>query len=257
MQNYLAHILLIDDQPEALKDVVKLLIAKNFRVSQASSPQSGLHRARAILPDLIVLDLYMPGMNGFSLCRLLQEDTATRDIPIIFLSSSLLVEDRIKGLELGGVDFVSKPCYPPELLARIRVHLQLHRSTDKLNKNPAGTTERPEQVVLNAAVKLILSNLQDVPTLAEIAQAVGTSDKTLLRIFRHELGTTVFAFVREAKINQAKSLLANNPTLPIEDIAALLGFSSAANFSTAFKSREGLSPSQYRRIFSAESQELS
>lgn len=248
MSNDVEHILLVDDQPLDLSEVVKLLKSRHYRVSQASSPRSGYHRARTLKPDLIVLDLYMPGMDGFSLCRLLKEDASTKHIPVIFLSSSKTVEERIEGLELGGVDFVTKPCSPEELLARIRVHLQLLKAHCQQDAAPGDTADPPELVMLNAATRLIQSDLENVPTLPEIARAVGTYEKKLLQIFRNELGTTVFAFIREARMEKAKSLLADNTLIPVEEIAAMVGFRSPANFSTAFRKREGVSPSHYRRI---------
>lgn len=252
MNTELPHILLIDDQPVELSQIVILLQSHNFRVSQTSDPQSGYNRARAQQPKLIVLDLYMPGMDGFSVCRLLKEDPATREIPVIFLSSSISVEERIEGLELGGVDFVTKPCSPEELLARIRVHLQLHRNRSAPSPAPAQRPESADGVILNAATRLIQAELENVPALEDIARAVGTYEKKLLQIFRRELGLTVFAYVREARMDKARTLLRDHPEMSIEEVANLVGFQSSANFSTAFRKKEGLSPRRYRRIYSGE-----
>ena len=241
------HILVIDDSPEDIRALLAILRAQPWRLSIASDPRQGYQRALALRPDLIVLDVRMPGMDGFTLCRLLREAPATQRTPVIFLSSASTVEERIEGLTLGGVDYVLKPFAAEEVLARIRIHLQLAwRDEVVAPVEPAPAMQDPDQVMLRAAMRFIAQNLGELPSLAEIARKVGTHDKRLSSIFREHLGTTVFAYVREARLRKGQELLADS-RLSVQDIAELVGFRSACNFTTAFRERQGLTPSQYRQ----------
>ncbi|WP_263145044.1 helix-turn-helix domain-containing protein [Pseudomonas sp. RIT-PI-AD] len=240
-------ILIIDDTPEELRALCTLLRAHGFRLSLASEAHQGYQRALALQPALILLDVHMPQMNGFTLCRLLREAPATQRVPIIFLTSASSVDERLEGLSLGGVDYVLKPCVPEEVLARIRIHLQLI-----WRDSPASAVSAPverldtDQVILRAAIRFIDQRLGELPGLGEIAREVGTHDKRLSSIFREHLGMTVFAYIREARLRRGQALLLDSD-MSIQDIADLVGFRSACNFTTAFRERLGLTPSQFRQ----------
>lgn len=242
------HILLIDDKPDELTPLLSLLSSSNMRLSVSDTPRQGYHRALALKPDLIMLDLHMPSLDGFALCRLLQEAPALQHTPVLFLSAANTLEERLTALKLGGVDFISKPYSAEEVLARIHIHLKLSRlhSPSILTGDEAPETDADE-LTLRAAVRLLQENLATPPSLEELAKAIGTYEKRLLKIFRERLGTTVFAFIREARLKRARELLVNHQ-MTIEDIAGVVGFSSAANFSTAFKKQEGVSPREYRNL---------
>ncbi|SDT96678.1 response regulator transcription factor [Halopseudomonas salegens] len=250
------HILLIDDNLDDLAPLVTCLKSANMRVSLASVARKGYHLALALKPDLIVLDLYMPGMDGFSICRLLREEPKLNRTPIIFLSSTRQLDDRLTGLQLGSVDFVTKPYAAEEVLARIRIHLRLSslqtapevHAADAIEPNDAQPHVDCDELLIRAATRLILENLAEPPSLDDLAKSVGTNQKRLLGVFRQRHGMTVFAYIRELRLQQAKHLL-RGTQLPIDDIAASVGFSNSANFATAFKSHEGIPPREYRKSF--------
>ena len=239
-------ILVIDDTPEILQTLLQQIRAQGWRLSLASEGRQGLQRALALRPDLILLDVRMPQMDGFTLCRLLREAPETRDVPVIFLTSAGSLEERLEGLELGGVDYVLKPFEPAEVLARMRVHLQLARRARLAPVTEESAATDAEQLILRAALRLIEQNLAELPPLVEIARRVGTHDKRLSAIFRNLLGTTVFAHVRELRMRHGQSLLADSD-MSVQDIAAQVGFNSACNFTTAFRERHGMTPSQFRQ----------
>lgn len=245
-------ILLIDDQPEGLGPLVKLLQSQGFQIFQSSSARIGYQRAHAITPDLILLDLYMPEMDGLAVLRLLRESPQTSDIPVIFLSSTASVDDRLSGFELGAVDFVCKPCMPEEVLARIRVHLGRGPRESGFEAVSGDENMGQDDVLLQAALRILEQRLSDPPTVIELARSVGTHDKRLLRVFRTHLGTTVSAYSRQLRMELARRLLKND-TISIEEVAAQAGFKNAANFSTAFRREEGLSPRQFRQRSLADS----
>ncbi|QLF92698.1 response regulator [Pseudomonas sp. ABC1] len=239
------HILVIDDSPEDIRSLLLLLRQQSWRLSVASDARQGYQRAQALRPDLILLDVRMPGMDGFTLCRLLREAPVTQLLPIIFLTSSGALDERLEGLTLGGVDYVLKSCAPEEVLARIRIHLQLAQRGNAALVPAQAESVSTDQVVLRAAMRLIGQSLDSMPSLAEIARKVGTHDKRLSAIFREQLGMTVFAYVREERLRRGQELLADSE-MSVQDISELIGFRSACNFSTAFRERLGVTPSQFR-----------
>ncbi|WP_341678876.1 two-component system response regulator [Niveibacterium sp. SC-1] len=125
-------VLLVDDTHDNLTLMTDLLKGL-YKVKAATSGEKALRVARSENPpDLILLDIMMPGMDGYEVCRQLKLDAATRDIPVIFLTALSDVEDESKGLELGAVDYLSKPVSPPIVLARVKNHLLLKASADFL-----------------------------------------------------------------------------------------------------------------------------
>ncbi len=130
----MATILIIDDQPVNLKMLVGLLKEYDYKLLVAVNGEQALDILAKQQPDIILMDIMMPGMNGFELCRAVKEDIKNVDIPIIFLSALTEEGDKIKGFEAGGVDFISKPFYEKEVLLRINTHLTLLRQKRQLQK---------------------------------------------------------------------------------------------------------------------------
>src|ERR1700685_1682297 len=118
-------ILIVDDSPINVELLDGLLRAEGFLTITASDGPAARAMARAELPDLILLDVMMPGESGFETCAALKADPITVDTPIIFLSALDDVKSKVKGLKIGGVDYVSKPVHGEEVLARVRVHLRI------------------------------------------------------------------------------------------------------------------------------------
>lgn len=127
-------VLVVDDVAKNLQLASSVLRKSGYRVSPASSGKQALERIENIRPDIILLDLMMPEMSGLEVCRRLKSDAATADIPIIFLTASNEMEDLLNAFEMGAVDYVGKPFYASELLARVRIHLELKHSREQLQK---------------------------------------------------------------------------------------------------------------------------
>jgi sigma-B regulation protein RsbU (phosphoserine phosphatase) len=126
-----ATVLAVDDTPENL-DVVKGLLSDDYVVKAATSGGMALKIIEKQKPDLILLDIMMPGMDGYEVCRRLKENDETRDIPVIFLTAMEQTTDEAQGFELGAADYITKPVNPPILKARVRTHLALKQSMDEL-----------------------------------------------------------------------------------------------------------------------------
>lgn len=242
------HILLIDDQPDAVGALIAAMRARGWRVSVASDGAQGCRRAELLAPDLILLDVRMPRMDGFAVCRRLREQARTRHTPVLFLTTADSPEERLEGLSNGAVDYVMKTCAPAELLARIQIHLELaRRAAQPASAVPALPAD---EVTLRAAQRLIGEELAALPPLAKVAERVGTNERRLSEIFRRQLGTTVFAWVREARLREARRLLTDTP-MDVQEVARAVGFRGAGNFTTAFRERHGVTPSRYREEWRA------
>ena len=113
-------ILIVDDEPDAIELIDFNLRAAGFRTAAAMSGDEALKQAREILPDLIVLDLMLPEVDGLEVCKILRRNPATADVPIVMLTAKASELDRILGLELGADDYVTKPFSPRELVLRIK-----------------------------------------------------------------------------------------------------------------------------------------
>lgn len=127
-----ASILVVDDNPINLKVLFEILQQSDFKVSIAKSGESALEKVEALLPDLILLDVMMSGIDGFETCRRLKANPKTKEIPVIFMTALSDVVDKVKGLKLGAVDYLTKPIQHEEALARINVHLELRQTQMKL-----------------------------------------------------------------------------------------------------------------------------
>lgn len=133
-QSNLYTILAIDDNPTNLGVIVGYLEAEQFTMLVAQDGESGIKRARYAQPDLILLDVLMPGIDGFETCRQLKNDPKTQDIPVIFMTALSSADDKVKGFEVGAVDYVTKPIDKKELLARIKLHIKLQSLTQALEE---------------------------------------------------------------------------------------------------------------------------
>jgi CheY-like chemotaxis protein len=120
-------ILLVDDAPDNLRVLYEILHGRGYAVRVAPDGFAALRSVHRQRPDVIVLDALMPGMDGFETCRQLKEDIETRDIPVIFLTGLNDSEHIVRGFQVGGVDYVTKPVVAEELLARVETHMQTAR----------------------------------------------------------------------------------------------------------------------------------
>lgn len=133
-----ANILLVDDDTAAIGALGKIL-ADFGQLRFATSGADALRLARESTPDLVLLDIEMPGMNGLEVCAAMKQDARLRDVPVIFVTSHTAVEQEVAGLTLGAVDFISKPPSAPVVAARVRTHLRLKEMSDALRH--AATTD--------------------------------------------------------------------------------------------------------------------
>ena len=127
-------LLLVDDNPTNLQVLYQTLETTGCKLLVAKNGETALSIAQKASPDLILLDIMMPGIDGFEVCRRLKADPATAAIPVIFLSALTDTKDKVQGLQLGAVDYVSKPFQPDEVIARVNTHLTIHRLKREVEK---------------------------------------------------------------------------------------------------------------------------
>ena len=255
-----ARLLLIDDSVTDLRVLMHMLTLQKFRIAVAFDGQDGYNKAVISPPDLILLDVCMPNLDGFSTCRLLKANEFTRSIPIIFLTAAQDKRDRLEGLTLGAVDYIVKPyACEEEVLARIKIHLAASRRLGE--SSPTGGPVKDadhlgklvsnDEVLARAASELLLDNLAAPLSPSQLARRLGTNEKRLSAAFHKKYSLPVSTWLREQRLLLAKQLLAETDT-PVHSICQHLGYSSAANFSTAFKQRFDCSPRDFRAQVRAE-----
>lgn len=127
-----ANILVVDDTPANLKSLGRILEGNGYHVRLIPDGSLALSSARAELPDLILLDIIMPDLNGYDVCEELKRDKRTREVPVIFISALHDTLDKVKAFSAGGVDYITKPFQEDELLARVHTHLTLRNLSKQL-----------------------------------------------------------------------------------------------------------------------------
>ena len=122
-----ANILIVDDVEDNIEILGDLLTFDGYNVQTARSGESALKRVQESRPDLILMDILMPGMDGFEVCERLKADSSTNDIPVVFVSSMTDLESKVKGFKIGGVDYINKPFQHAEVLVRVNTHITMLR----------------------------------------------------------------------------------------------------------------------------------
>jgi signal transduction histidine kinase len=152
--NFKANILVVDDTIANLRLLVNLLVERGYKVRPASNGSMALAAARTEPPDLILLDIIMPHMNGYEVCEHLKADELTREIPVIFISAINEVLDKVKALSIGGVDYITKPFQVEEVIARVETHLairnlqiNLQEKNEELRQTLQQLKEAQEQLI--------------------------------------------------------------------------------------------------------------
>jgi DNA-binding response OmpR family regulator len=261
-------LLVVDEAPQELLLLLNLLQTTTIQQQIALSGQEGLNKAILFQPDLVLLDISLRGMDGFGVYRQFREQASTMHIPVIFMSALNRLEDRLLGLSMGAVDYLSKPFNEHEALARINIHLELSRNVKRLNHLPSKTKlsnmatnapaakeadasgefvryERRMDVIVRIATRHLKENLGMPHTPVQLAQFVGTTEKGLNQAFLSTFGMTTFAWLREERMRHARHLLMNTD-IAIANIGDYVGFKSPANFSRSFRDRFVMSPRDMR-----------
>jgi class 3 adenylate cyclase/CheY-like chemotaxis protein len=192
-------ILVVDDTPQNVKLLADVLTVKGYAVTTAASGAEALERIQSQRPDLVLLDVVMPGMSGYEVCRRIREDPETGLLPVVMVTALDPSEERVKGLEAGADDFLTKPINQPELLARVRSLLRIKALHDTVQSQAAELAELNRTLTRRVEEQVAelerLSRLKRFfsPQLAELIVAGGAEDP--LKTHRRDV-TVVFLDLR-------------------------------------------------------------
>ena len=215
-------ILLVDDSPENLEILIEFFTNQGFTISVAVDGESALEQINQDHPDLILLDVMMPGINGFETCRRLKANEKTADIPVIFMTALSDTMDKVNGFSVGGVDYVTKPIQHEEVLARVTAHLTLRSLQKKLKEANESLEQRvaartaelssalseveqlkgrlqAENIYLQEEIKLshnfeeIISQSQEMRNLLHQVEQVAKTDATVLILGESGTGKELLA----------------------------------------------------------------
>ncbi|EDN69052.1 two-component hybrid sensor and regulator [Beggiatoa sp. PS] len=223
-------ILIIEDNPNNLGVIVDYLEEAGLKVVVARNGEMGLKRAQFAQPDIILLDVMMPGIDGFETCRRLKADAKTQEIPVIFMTALDDPEDKLKGFGVGGVDYITKPIQHEEVLARVTTHLRIRALTLKLNAKIEELIQTRNELVQNEKMaslgRLVAGFAHEINT--PIGVAVGAAS-TL-----EENANAIDKQLEQEEVNE-EELLENLKTVKEAARLTLSNLKRASHLITSFK----------------------
>src|SRR4028119_119024 len=182
-------ILIVDDDSTNLKVLFSFLKESGFKVLVAQDGNSAIEKLQEVSPDLILLDVMMPGINGFETCRRLKSSTLTKDIPVIFMTVLSETIDKLQGLSLGAVDYITKPFQQEEVLARIKLHLKMRNLTKTLEEqNVLLKQEIESRVTAEVALQKLTQELEQrvQERTAQLTNALHDLQQTQVQLLQSE-----------------------------------------------------------------------
>jgi PAS domain S-box-containing protein len=182
-------ILIVDDDSTNLKVLFRFLKESGFKVLVAQDGESAIEKLQEVSPDLILLDVMMPGIDGFETCRRLKSSTGTKDIPVIFMTVLSETVDKLKGLSLGAVDYITKPFQQEEVLARMRLHLKMRNLTRTLEEqNVLLKQEIEARVTAEVALQKLTQELEQrvQERTAQLTNALHDLQQTQVQLLQSE-----------------------------------------------------------------------
>lgn len=254
-------ILVIEDDARSRNMYLDGLESEGFEMISASNGAAGIQEAVSHLPDLVICDILMPDLDGFTVLKKLRQNPLTAVIPFIFLTGRGSQEDFRKGMESGADDYITKPATVEQLLKAIAARLEkkqaflrycyanYNTSLSPLNESVASNEEKsifPIVPQLKEVFDFIEANYQKGITLSDVAQAVGYSAAYLTNRVAKITGETVNSWIVKRRMAAARYLL-KNTSQNIEEIATNVGYQNACHFSRQFRQHHGIPPQAWRK----------
>lgn len=253
MAAYPNRLLIIENRPDSVGRLTQQLGHEGFDHTVVRSGMDGLNAALAMDPDLILLGLDPPELDGLALCRRLKAEPATSGIPLIFLSASGLLEDKLRGFACGAVDYFVKPLAPAEAIARIKVHVAARQRMERLEamalQRTLETIEgdlHPEQRLFLRAIARLEQSLSTPISMDNVSLELGSYTRKLNDIFLRKAGMTMFEYHTELRLETGRRLLEASG-LQVQQIAHQVGYRNQGDFTRAFRRRYGKSPRMFRQ----------
>ncbi|QIA06451.1 hybrid sensor histidine kinase/response regulator transcription factor [Draconibacterium halophilum] len=243
-------LLIVEDNPDVLA-YLQACYSDYFRIQLAKDGKEGFEKAVNEIPDVIISDIMMPGMDGFELCKKLKEDFRTSHIPIVLLTAKADIPSRIEGLEQGADAYVVKPFNQQELLVRLQKLLELRKKLYErfskgngfdYSKDPIMQREDRFMKKLNSTISENLNN-EDF-SIPELCEEMAMSKSQLYRKFKALTNQSVARYIRSLRMQKAKHLLSSS-SMNITEIGYEVGMKSLSTFSQVFKEEFGKSPREF------------
>jgi len=245
-------ILIVEDDDE-IRNYLNEELSSKYKVITCQNGVEALEEMHSKAPNLIISDVMMPEMDGFTLCRKIRQNIQYNEVPIILLTAKSLNDDYIHGLELGADAYITKPFDLRILKQSISSLLKSRQSLKNIYSGSQAQegkvdeleAKTPDEKLIDKVMKVINDNISNPDLSVEmIADEVGVSRVHLHRKLRQLTNQTTRDLIRNQRITLAAKLL-REKKMPIAEVAYFVGFSSPAHFTTSFKSMFGISPSQY------------
>jgi signal transduction histidine kinase/AraC-like DNA-binding protein len=243
-------ILIVEDNYD-MRHFIKENIQTDYKVIEAVDGEDGLTKALENIPDLIISDVLMPKLNGYEFCSKIKTDERTSHIPVILLTSKAETNSRIKGLETGADDYLTKPFYSAELLSRIKNLIDLRKKLRE--KSGKEITLEPKDIAVTSTDEKFLTRVLEIVeknvsnenfSAEDFADNVGMSKTHLNRKLNALTDASANEFIRTYRLKKAARLLSGRSG-NISEIAYEVGFSNPSYFAESFKKLFGYSPSEY------------
>lgn len=243
INGYRAKVLVVEDDYELHSNLKDFLELYDLGVAVAPNGVEALALLKTELPDIIVCDIVMPGMDGTTFLRIIQAQDEYRQIPLIYMTGITDPKEKLHGLQRGAIDYLIKPFMPEELLYKINNIIQLRKGPDPVKT--VGDAE--EAVVFRKQFEDILKQSYHNVSLSpdDIAEKVNMSVSALQRKIMRYYHSNFSLVVKQYRLQKARLLLSRSDR-SIDEVARMCGFSSASYFSRIFKETSRMSPMQYR-----------
>lgn len=261
-------ILVIEDETQTREMFLRCLSFEGFFALAAENGSVGIQLAQSHIPDLIVCDIMMPDLDGYSVLSVLHQDPATAAIPFIFLTAKVTMADLRHGMELGADDYLTKPCTIEQFLSAINTRLERqavlkrwYARSQPISSDPSqaasphplsvSKTIFPNCPKLAQVFRFIEAHYHQPISLTDVARAVGYSPAYLTHLMQTQTGRTVKRWIVERRMAQARLLLSTTAQ-PIGQIAEAIGYADTSYFIRQFRQVHQVSPQAWRN--SADSQ---
>ncbi len=256
-------VLVIEDEAQTRSIFLKCLKLEGFQALGASNGGEGVAIAQSQRPDLVVCDIMMPDIDGYSVLSALRRSPTTAAIPLIFLTAKVTMADLRRGMELGADDYLTKPCTIEQFLTTISVRLKRREELSRFYHGPGAIASRPERndkrakppqpsaifpdcPKLATVFRFIESHYRQPIHLSDVAQDAGYSPAYLTSLVQAHTGCTVKRWIIERRMAQARSLLIETAQ-SIRQVAESSGYTDAGYFTRQFRKFHGVSPQAWRQ----------
>ncbi|MFO7446432.1 MAG: tetratricopeptide repeat protein [Ignavibacteriaceae bacterium] len=246
------NIILVVEDNDDLREYIKSIFSGQYKVYEASEGETGYRLANELIPDVIISDIMMPGMNGLELCSKLKNNIRTNHIPVLILTAKTGEENEITGLKKGADDYLTKPFNSQILEMRINRLIEQREILRKyftreylLNPNPVKTIS-PDDEFLKKAIKSVENNITNPDLNVEmLMNELGVSRTQLFRKLKATTGYSANHFIRNIRLKRAAQILSQN-SCNITEALYMSGFNSPSYFSSCFREMYGCLPSEYK-----------